>query len=31
MDIIHADRQRSHGDGDVVALEFDPGRFGCAG
>src|SRR5260370_7398867 len=31
VDVIHADRQRSHGDRDVVALKFGPGLFGGAG
>ncbi len=31
VDVIHADRQRSHGDGDVVTLEFGPGLLGRAG
>src|ERR1700694_2178724 len=31
VDVIHADRQRAHGDRDVVALEFGPGLFGGAG
>jgi len=31
VDIVHTDRQRSHGNRDVVALELDPGRFDGAG
>src|SRR5467141_2643297 len=31
VNVIHADRQRPHGDRDVIALEIDPGRFARAG
>jgi hypothetical protein len=31
VDVIHTDRQRSHGDRDVVTLEFGPRRFGRVG
>jgi hypothetical protein len=31
VDVIHSDRQRPHGDRDVVALEFGPDVFVCAG
>jgi hypothetical protein len=31
VDVVHADGQRPHGDGGVVALEFDLGRFCRAG
>src|SRR6266849_8929794 len=31
VDVVHADGHRPHGDGGVVALEFDPGRFCRAG
>jgi len=31
VDVVHPDSQRPHGDGGVVALEFDPGSFCRAG
>src|SRR5882762_4267685 len=31
VNVIHADRQRPHGDRDVIALEIDPGRSARAG
>src|SRR5262249_3231222 len=30
VDIVHTDGQRSQGDRDAIAFEFDPGRFGQA-
>src|SRR5712692_9100553 len=31
VDVIHTDRQRPHGDRDVVTLELGPRLFGCTG